>query len=434
MITPGEEPLALPRRLPGGRLGDRLGDEGRGRQLPPRRRAAARRRFRRRRLLDGAARSARPCRSSPRRSSCDADDQELLAPGRRLLPRDAEGEPRGARVPREARPRASPRSIERFQLGFANRTLGYRLPAKNRKAGAEIRGRLQTLGILRESGHEHFNGSLVIPIFDEEGRVAELYGRKITRRPAHGHAAAPLPARPAPRRLERRGAASQSKEIILCEALHRRADLLVRGLPQRDRELRRRGLHRTTTWRPSRRYGTERVLIAYDRDDAGEQAAEKLAEEAAGRGHRLLPRPVSRRAWTPTSTRCKVQPAAKSLGVLLRKARLARQGQAPPAPSDAGERRDADRAPTQRAEAETPPSRRPSRAADRGAAVVARPRRARRAAEQPRAARRHAEPRAAAGRSPAEVTATRSSSRSAIAATASRGLREEPRASSALQA
>jgi DNA primase len=29
--------------------------------------------------------------------------------------------------------------IERFQLGFANRTLGYRLPEKNRKAGAEAR-------------------------------------------------------------------------------------------------------------------------------------------------------------------------------------------------------------------------------------------------------------------------------------------------------
>ena len=53
--------------------------------------------------------------------------------------------------------------VETFRLGFANRTLGYRLPAKNRKAGAELRGQLQKLGLLRESGHEHFNGSLVIP-------------------------------------------------------------------------------------------------------------------------------------------------------------------------------------------------------------------------------------------------------------------------------
>ena len=43
--------------------------------------------------------------------------------------------------------------IGHFKLGFANRTLGYRLPEKNRKAGAEILGRPQKLGILRESGH-----------------------------------------------------------------------------------------------------------------------------------------------------------------------------------------------------------------------------------------------------------------------------------------
>ena len=44
--------------------------------------------------------------------------------------------------------------IDRFKLDFANRTLGYRLPEKNRKAGAEIRGQLQEIGILKKSGHE----------------------------------------------------------------------------------------------------------------------------------------------------------------------------------------------------------------------------------------------------------------------------------------
>lgn len=70
--------------------------------------------------------------------------------------------------------------IERFRLGFANRTLGLRLPESNRKVGAEVRERLQRIGPLRESGHEHFNGSLVIPIFDDAGSVTEVYGRKIT--------------------------------------------------------------------------------------------------------------------------------------------------------------------------------------------------------------------------------------------------------------
>src|SRR5579863_5029429 len=71
----------------------------------------------------------------------------------------------------ESRGLAHPEMIEHFQIGFANRTLGYRLPEKNRKAGAEMRGRLQTVGVLRESGHEHFNGSIVIPILDLESNV-----------------------------------------------------------------------------------------------------------------------------------------------------------------------------------------------------------------------------------------------------------------------
>ncbi|MCP4043668.1 MAG: hypothetical protein GY731_17220, partial [Gammaproteobacteria bacterium] len=67
---------------------------------------------------------------------------------------------------------ADPEVIDRFKLGFANRTLGYRLPAKNRKEGAAIRGRLQQLGLYRTSGHEHFTGSLVIPVMSMDGRYA----------------------------------------------------------------------------------------------------------------------------------------------------------------------------------------------------------------------------------------------------------------------
>ncbi len=45
-----------------------------------------------------------------------------------------------------------PELVDTFRLGFADRTLGYRLPAKNRQAGAEIRGRLQRLGVIRGFG------------------------------------------------------------------------------------------------------------------------------------------------------------------------------------------------------------------------------------------------------------------------------------------
>lgn len=48
----------------------------------------------------------------------------------------------------------------RFQLGFADRTLGLRLPMKNRNEGETLRTRLAQVGLWRESGHEHFNGCI----------------------------------------------------------------------------------------------------------------------------------------------------------------------------------------------------------------------------------------------------------------------------------
>src|SRR5690606_7897180 len=56
-----------------------------------------------------------------------------------------------------------PELIDTFRLGYANRTLGYRLPSMDSQAGKAVRGQLQRLGVLRSSGHEHFRGSLVIP-------------------------------------------------------------------------------------------------------------------------------------------------------------------------------------------------------------------------------------------------------------------------------
>lgn len=94
-----------------------------------------------------------------------------------------------------------PELIERFKLGYANRTLGLRLPDKNRLAGAEIRTRLQTLGIVRASGHEHFNGSLIVPILDEADNVVEVYGRKLLDN-LRRHAEAPVPAWPASWRIQ----------------------------------------------------------------------------------------------------------------------------------------------------------------------------------------------------------------------------------------
>jgi DNA primase catalytic core len=211
-----------------------------------------------------------------------ADDRELL--GRvagfyaQTLKESAE-----ALAYLERRGLRNPDLIERFGLGYANRTLGYRLPAKTKQAGAQLRGRLQRLGVLRDSGHEHLSGSLVIPVLDEAGEVVQLYGRKVTRNLRPGtplHLYLPGPHRGV---FNRPGLEAAGGEVVVCESLIDALSFWVHG-------------HRQVT----AAYGTQgftaehlaalkaagvgRVLIAFDRDEAGDTAAAKLAGRLAGEG------------------------------------------------------------------------------------------------------------------------------------------------------
>src|SRR5205814_4770459 len=71
--------------------------------------------------------------------------------------------------------------IVRFQIGFADRTLGLRLPDSNREAGERLRSRLTQRGVWRDSGHEHFNRCIVVPLHDEHRHVVRLYRRRAQR-------------------------------------------------------------------------------------------------------------------------------------------------------------------------------------------------------------------------------------------------------------
>jgi len=69
--------------------------------------------------------------------------------------------------------------VSHFRLGLANRTLGLRLPKADRKSGAAVRRRMQELGVLRVSGHEHFAGCVVVPLHGPGGRVVQLCGHRL---------------------------------------------------------------------------------------------------------------------------------------------------------------------------------------------------------------------------------------------------------------
>jgi hypothetical protein len=219
----------------------------------------------------------------------------------------------------ERRGIASRELIERHRLGFANRTLGLRLPATAVKAGAEVRGRLQRVGILRESGHEHFNGCLVVPVFDQAGHVTEVYGRKITPNvnpPWHLYL-------PGPHRgvWNERGLTSQQSgqaEVILTEAL---IDAMTFWCAGHCNVTAAYGVEGLTDDHLGafKRCGVRRVLIAFDRDDAGERGAEKVAQRLMAEGlecYRIqFPKGMDANEYA-----LKVTPADKSLGLLIRKA------------------------------------------------------------------------------------------------------------------
>jgi hypothetical protein len=204
--------------------------------------------------------------------------------------------------------------IDYFRLGFANRTLGYRMEASNRAGGAAARERLQELGIYRKSGHERFTGSVVVPVFDGEGALAEMYGRKINDNLREGtdyHMYLPGPHRG----VWNERALMASKEIILCEALIDAMTFWCAGFRNVTASYGVNGFtddHR----KAFEKHGTERVYIAYDRDEAGDKAAAKLAEELMQSGIECF-RVQFPKGQDANEYALKVTPASKSLGVLL---------------------------------------------------------------------------------------------------------------------
>jgi DNA primase len=242
--------------------------------------------------------------------TADADDQQTLREVVSFYHETLKESPEALRY-LESRGLAHPEMIEHFQIGFANRKLGLTLPDKNRKAGEEMRSRLQRLGILRESGHEHFNGSVVIPIFDLAGNVLGMYGRKITPNLREGtplHLYLPGPHRG----IWNEQALLCSKEIILCESLIDALTFWCAGFRNVTASY---GVNGFTDDHGAAfgRHGVEHVWIAYDRDEAGDQAAEQLKKELTASSARVLfPRGMDANEYAQ-----KVTPASQSLAVLL---------------------------------------------------------------------------------------------------------------------
>ncbi|WP_140637398.1 CHC2 zinc finger domain-containing protein [Methylibium rhizosphaerae] len=262
-------------------------------------------------------------RALPAPVALDADDQALLAQTIDYYHERLKQSPE-ALAYLKARGLDHPQLVDTFQLGVADRTLGLRLPEKNRQAGAAVRQRLQRIGLIRDSGHEHFNGSLVVPVFDAVGAVVEVYGRKLrddlrAGTPKHLYL-------PGPHAgvfnlagvIEAGQRAPGQREVILCEALIDAMTFWCAGFTNVTSAYGVEGFG-DDLLAAFKAHGIERVLIAYDRDDAGERAAAKLAEALIAEGFEVL-RVLFPKGMDANDYARKMSPPDKALALVLRQA------------------------------------------------------------------------------------------------------------------
>jgi DNA primase catalytic core len=162
---------------------------------------------------------------------------------------------------------------KRYQIGFADRTLGLRIPEKNRVQGKEIRTRLETLGVYRETGREHLVGCITVPIKNTQGDIVQLYGRRIDPRAPknlrHLYLARPIAG-------IFNAAALTSREIILTESILDALTFIRHGMESTTCTF---GTENFTEelFEAIRAAKIETVKLAFDADEAGEKATAKVA-------------------------------------------------------------------------------------------------------------------------------------------------------------
>jgi DNA primase catalytic core len=205
-------------------------------------------------------------------------------------------------------------AVAAFRIGFVDRTLGLRLPQKNRVEGATLRERLTRLGILRDTGHEHLRGRIVFPVVAESGEIGTVYGRAIDDGGKHDRHLF----LPGPQRGVFNPAALRNPEVIVTEGIIDALTFWGAGFR-----------HVTTGYSAKALPGellaaliaakVRRVVIAYDRDKAGDEGATAVAAQLAAYGVECV-RVLFPPGQDANAYALAVQPADKALGVLLRAA------------------------------------------------------------------------------------------------------------------
>ena len=217
-------------------------------------------------------------------------------------------------------------ALATFKIGFVDRTLGLRLPNNQRKEGAALRERLTRLGLLRDTGHEHLRGRIVFPVIAETGEIGTVYGRSIDDGGKHDRHLF----LPGPQRGIWNPAALKSPEVILTEGIIDALTFWCAGFKNVTTSYSAKALP-DEMLSSITKAKVQRVLIAFDRDEAGDKGAADVAAQLMAHGVECR-RVLFPHGQDANSYALAVTPPEKSLAVLLNAAQWLGKGQAVPAP------------------------------------------------------------------------------------------------------
>ena len=212
-------------------------------------------------------------------------------------------------------------ALTRFKIGFVDRTLGLRLPNNQRVTGAALRARLTAMGIIRKTGHEHLRGRLVFPVpaftpgaVEDWTVIGTIYGRAVGDVEKHERHLF----LPGPQRGIWNPAALRAPEVIITEGIIDALTFYGAGF-----------VNVTTSYSAKalpeelldalRAAQTRRVLLAFDRDDSGDEATAAVGAQLAAHGIECL-RVMFPHGMDANAYALSVTPPEKSLGLLLRSA------------------------------------------------------------------------------------------------------------------
>lgn len=178
----------------------------------------------------------------------------------------------------EARALWRPELLRTFQVGFSSGDLPRSLPAD-----ATLRRQLKEAHILNSRGTEFFFQRITLPVFDDTGALANIYGRAIGTSSEVPHLYLPRP---------RRGVfngpvAAQAQTLIVTESILDALSVIALGFPHTTASYGVRGFtadHLALVQKAKIR----RVHCAYDADAAGDDGAAQLARMLGPHGIEVL--------------------------------------------------------------------------------------------------------------------------------------------------